>query len=44
MLMCMIVTIYVCLLEINIPTYIPLTLYPQKGSNVISEIPPRHPH
>jgi hypothetical protein len=27
----------------NFPTYIPLTLYPRRGSRGISDIPPRHP-
>jgi hypothetical protein len=27
----------------DIHTYIPLTLYPRRGSKGISDIPPRHP-
>jgi hypothetical protein len=30
-------------LDIYLPTYIPLTLYPRRGSKDISDIPPRHP-
>jgi hypothetical protein len=39
---------YVCNLPaditLNIRIYIPLTLYPRRGSRGISNIPPRHPH
>jgi hypothetical protein len=30
-------------LSILVNTYIPLTLYPRRGSRGISDIPPRHP-
>jgi hypothetical protein len=37
------VTVFMARLSICVYTYIPLMLYPRKGSRGISDIPPRRP-